>query len=151
MNQPCKILAATTAVVLGGLVAANSAGAAGVPWYCVVTNTAQACRIVETGRDIDRKANAAADAAATAAKAGEQGGRAVVNGVELAGTVAGKVADGLDAANRRAQDFEVPPRRLAAGECVSTSAGRYCAPAATSTTAAPYCVTTSSGVRWCVR
>jgi hypothetical protein len=131
----------------------RTAGAAGTPWYCALTNTTQACRIVETGRSIDRKADAAADAAGATYRTGEQTGRVVVNGVELAGTVAGRAADALEAANRLAQ----PPRPLGPGECVDSASGRWCAPLAEApsstptTVLVPYCLRLRTGDRWCVR
>ena len=151
MNQRTKILAATTATLLGGLAVANTAGAAGTPWYCALTNTTQACRLLETGRSIDRKAAAAADAAGATYRTGEQTGRVVVNGVELAGTIAGRAADALEQANRLAQ----PARPLGPGECVDTASGRWCAPLAEApATTAPtvgYCLRLRTGERWCVR
>ena len=151
MNQRTKILAATTATLLGGLVVANTAGAVGVPWYCTLPTAFTTCKAVEVGRDVDRQAAAVANGAVTAAEAGEQGGRVVVNGVGLAGTLAGRAADALEAANRLAQ----PPRAMAPGECVDTASGRWCAPLAeapaTSAATVGYCLRLRTGERWCVR
>jgi hypothetical protein len=92
-----------------------------------------------------------ANTAGAGVEAGQQSGRVVVNATELTGTVLGKTADALKWANERAAEARIPTRTLRPGECVDTTAGRYCRPAAgTSRPATPTragtCVVDSKGV-----
>lgn len=162
MNQTRKIIAAVLAVLTLGAFAAQTAGALGTPWYCHVTPSVySSCKAIEVGRTVDRKAGAVADAAGTTYQTGEAAGRVVVNGTELAGTLLDKTADATSWVNEQAQ--KVPTRTLLPGECITTTVGRYCMPAAAATTAAPAqqapkagavpvgtCVVDSNGRKWCV-
>lgn len=162
MTQTRKIIAAVLAVLTLGVLAAQSAGALGTPWWCKAHSGVSAiCDTVELGRTVDRKADAAADAAKTTYKTGEAAGSVVVEGTGLAGTILDKTAAGLSWANDQAQRIPVPSRSLRPGECITTAAGAtYCLPEAASkpaptSKASPVpvgtCVIDSNGRKWCVQ
>lgn len=148
-----KTVAALTALLLLGVVTANTAGALGRPWWCGLHSWADgACRVGETANDARKTVEDVGRGAGATVEAGQQGTRVVVNGTELAGTVLGKTADAVAWANERAKQARIPTRTLRPGQCVDTLSGRYCRPVPEPTPrlSVGHCVIDSHGRKWCV-